>query len=81
MIRCPYSIHPKTGQVVWPLDAEERTALENLVEENFEVSLWEIITTIHPWTTKNEYERPDFPEMGIHPATEVWQRGMPMWNL
>ncbi len=81
VIRCPYSIHPKTGQVVWPLDAEERTALENLVEENFEVSLWEIITTIHPWTTKNEYERPDFPEMGIHPATEVWQRGMPMWNL
>ena len=49
--------------------------------ENFEVSLWDIVTTIHPWTAQNDYERPEFPEMGIHPATEVWQRGMPMWNL
>ncbi len=81
VIRCPYSIHPKTGQVVWPLDAEERLALESLIADNYEVSLWDIITTIHPWTTTNELERPDFPEMGIHPATQVFQRGFPMWNL
>jgi len=81
VIRCPYSIHPKTGQVVWPLDAEERLALENLVKDNFQVTLWEIVSTIHPWTKTNEIERKDFPEMGIHPFREVWQRGFPMWNL
>jgi len=80
VIRCPYSIHPKTGQVVWPLDAEERAALENLVKENFQVTLWEIITTIHPWTKTNEIDREVFPEMGIHPFSEVWQRGFPMWQ-
>jgi len=80
VIRCPYSIHPKTGQVVWPLDAEERLALEQLVSKNFEVTLWEIVTTIHPWTKTNEIDREDFPEMGIHPFREVWQRGFPMWQ-
>ena len=80
VIRCPYSIHPKTGQVVWPLDAEERLALEQLVSQNFEVTLWDIVTTIHPWTKTNEIDREDFPEMGIHPFREVWQRGFPMWQ-
>ena len=80
VIRCPYSIHPKTGQIVWPLDAEERLALEQLVSKNFEVTLWEIVTTIHPWTKTNEIDREDFPEMGIHPFREVWQRGFPMWQ-
>jgi hypothetical protein len=80
VIRCPYSIHPKTGQVVWPLDAEERLALEQLVSKNFEVTLWDIVTTIHPWTKTNEIDREDFPEMGIHPFREVWQRGFPMWQ-
>ena len=80
VIRCPYSIHPKTGQVVWPLDAEERLALEQLVYKNFEVTLWDIVTTIHPWTKTNEIDREDFPEMGIHPFREVWQRGFPMWQ-
>jgi hypothetical protein len=80
VIRCPYSIHPKTGQVVWPLDAEERLALEQLISKNFEVTLWEIVTTIHPWTKTNEIDREDFPEMGIHPFREVWQRGFPMWQ-
>ena len=80
VIRCPYSIHPKTGQVVWPLDAEERLALEQLISKNFEVTLWDIVTTIHPWTKTNEIDREDFPEMGIHPFREVWQRGFPMWQ-
>jgi len=80
IIRCPYSIHPKTGQVVWPLDNEERCALESLIQDNCEVSLWDIITTIHPWTKVNEIERQDFPEMGIHPFREVWRRGFPMWQ-
>ena len=80
VIRCPYSIHPKTGQIVWPLDAEERLALEQLVSKNFEVTLWDIVTTIHPWTKTNEIDREDFPEMGIHPFREVWQRGFPMWQ-
>lgn len=81
VIRCPYSIHPKTGQIVWPLDAEERKALESLIADNYDVSLWDIITTIHPWTQTNEIRRTDFPEMGIHPFNEVWQRGFPMWKL
>jgi len=82
IIRCPYSIHPKTGQIVWPLSASERDTLRELVTANFEVSLWEVVSTIHPWTTENQTEsaRESYPLMAIHPFNQVFQRGFPAWQ-
>lgn len=33
MVRCPYSIHEKSGQIVWPLDQEEITNLDLWMDE------------------------------------------------
>lgn len=80
IIRCPYAIHPKTGQIVWPLSKQERQNLRKLVDANYEVSLWEIVTSIHPWTTENQTEGTEYEQMAIHPFSKVFQRGFPAWS-
>ena len=82
IIRMPYSIHPKSGQIVWPLSQQERSSLRELVATNFDVSLWDVVSTIHPWTTENQTELASetWPQMGIHPFREVFDRGFPAWK-
>jgi len=33
LIRCPYSLHQKTGLPVWPLTSEEITTLQETLED------------------------------------------------
>ena len=82
IIRMPYSIHPKSGQIVWPLSQKERDSLRELVATNYDVSLWDVVSTIHPWTTENQTESASetWPQMGIHPFREVFDRGFPAWK-
>ncbi len=45
MVRCPYSIHEKSGQVVWPLSQTDILMLE---KSSFKVAA-EVGKLLHPW--------------------------------
>ena len=49
MVRCPYSIHEKSGQIVWPLDQEEIINLELNLEEGSLAT--DVATLLHDWVS------------------------------
>jgi len=50
MVRCPYSIHEKTGQIVFPLSSQQREILRNQkVLDNAEA----VAQLLHPWDTES----------------------------
>jgi len=78
MIRCPYSIHPKTGQVVYPLDKENLDKIRQL-DDN--ASVIDIAKSIHEWESDAEnYLGEDDVKMYHPPMSKVFNRGMPVWK-
>ena len=49
MVRCPYSIHEKSGQVVWPLDQEEIINLDLNLEEGSLAT--DVAGLLHTWVS------------------------------
>lgn len=83
IIRCPYSVHPKTAQVVWPLEDEEIKRLRDLVEFNAKASIEEISKTIHKqgWIIENQSSMCGFRTyLPAQYGLKVWKRGFPMWH-
>lgn len=76
LIRCPYSIHPKTGQIVYPLDGENLKVIRGLSPD---VSALDIAKAIHPWESESENA---FDETPLYhpPMSQVFNRGMPIWE-
>ncbi len=49
LVRCPYSIHEKSGQIVWPLDQEDITNLELNLEEGSLAT--DVAGLLHDWVS------------------------------
>ncbi len=80
IIACPYSVHWKTGQIVWPLDERNLNTLRELPADSQPIDIAKAIHT-QPngqlWTTDLEFsdELLYFP-----PCHTVSKRGMPLWK-
>ena len=55
IVRCPYSIHPKTGQVVWPLSEKNRQDLKVAKD----LDIMGIAELLHPWDIPCQSHLPD----------------------
>lgn len=49
LVRCPYSIHEKSGQIVWPLDQEEITNLDLWMDEGSLAT--DVAGLLHSWVS------------------------------
>lgn len=76
LIRCPYTIHPKTGQIVYPLNKANLDTLRGLSED---VSALDIAKAIHPWESPSENSFSDAP-LYHPPMSQIFNRGMPVWE-
>ena len=80
IIACPYSVHWKTGQIVWPMD--ERN-LQSVRELPADAQPMDIAKAIHTqdngqlWDTDVHFT--DNP-MYFTPCNKVFERGMPHWK-
>tara|TARA_B100000282_G_C31735355_1_gene493149 strand:+ start:300 stop:1220 length:921 start_codon:yes stop_codon:yes gene_type:complete len=79
IVRCPYSIHPKTGQVVWPLDNRDVENLQGLGED---ASIEDIAKRLHAWDIPNQSSfATDYDLTYIPPESRCIGRGMPSFTL
>jgi len=78
VVRCPYSIHPKTGQVVWPLDGADLLKVRSLDES---ASILDIARKLHPWDVPVQSHLAEIEQTFIHPENKVFQRGLPAWTI
>lgn len=77
IVRCPYSIHPKTGQIVWPLDASNLKKLR----PHKKLSVTEIARILHPWDIEPQsFIAKDCEKTFITPEYLIAKRGMPQWE-
>ena len=79
MIRCPYSIHPKTGQIVYPLDKENLEKLRKMDEKS---QVIDIAKDIHDWESdaENYFGEDEGMKLYHPPMSKVFNRGMPIWE-
>jgi hypothetical protein len=82
IIRCPYAVHERTGQIVWPLDIGELERLRegDGIDWSSPVAL---AKSIHPWEIP--VQSPMAEALGvestwIHPEANVKDRGMPAYG-
>jgi hypothetical protein len=82
LIRTPYSIHPKSGQIVWPLDAQECEKLRGLVKANPKATPAELAECVHAWNSpsENDFKHGEGVTMYHPPFNKVFQRGLPDWG-
>lgn len=77
IVRCPYSIHPKTGQIVWPLDKKNLAELR----KHDKLSVGEIAQKLHKWDINQQsYIAKDYNITYITPEYIVESRGLTNWQ-
>jgi len=80
IIACPYSVHWKTGQIVWPLDERNLSSIRELSADAQPVDIAMAIHTQENgqlWDTDVHFtETP----MYFTPCNKVFERGMPHWK-
>lgn len=80
IIACPYSVHWKTGQIVWPLDERNLNTLRELPTDSQPLDIAKAIHT-QPngqlWTTDLEFSDN---LLYFSPCHTVSKRGMPLWK-
>ncbi len=80
IIACPYSVHWRTGQIVWPLDERNLNSLRELPADAQPIDIAKAIHTQQNgqlWTTDVEFT--DEP-LYFSPCHTVSKRGMPLWK-
>ena len=76
IVRCPYSIHPKTGQVVWPLDEANLIKLRSMDE----ASIMDIAKALHSWDIPCQSHKPEEGTLTfITPEAKCLDRGLVEW--
>lgn len=79
IVRCPYSIHPKTGQVVWPLDGRD---LENISSLGEDASIADIARRLHAWDIPCQSSFASGYDLTyITPEARCLNRGMPTFSI
>jgi len=77
IIRCPYSIHPKTGQIVWPLSVKNMRDLR----KHDNLSVIEIAKILHDWDIDCQSKiAKDYDITYITPEYKVENRGLIAWQ-
>ena len=80
IIACPYSVHWKTGQIVWPLDERNLNSIRELPADAQPVDIAKAIHTQDNgqlWDTDVHFtETP----MYFTPCNKVFERGLPHWK-
>ena len=80
LIRTPYSIHPKSGQIVWPLNAEDCAKLRAM--KNRKASPVELAKELHCWDSPSENDMVNGEGVLLYhpPFNKVFKRGLPDWG-
>jgi len=80
LIRTPYSIHPKSGQIVWPMDAKDCEMLRTM--DNRKASPVEVAEALHPWNSPSENDMVHGDGVLLYhpPFNKVFKRGLPDWG-
>ena len=80
LIRTPYSIHPKSGQIVWPMDAKDCERLRTM--DNRKASPVEVAEALHPWNSPSENDMVHGDGVLLYhpPFNKVFKRGLPDWG-
>lgn len=80
IVRCPYSIHPKTGQVVYPLDMRD---IENIEGLNEDAGIIDIAKRLHAWDIPNQSSSSleGYDLTYITPEARCIGRGMPVFKI
>jgi hypothetical protein len=80
IVRCPYSIHPKTGQVVYPLDMRDIENIQGLKED---AGILDIAKRLHGWDIPNQSSSAvdGYDYTYIPPESRCIGRGMPLFKL
>ena len=79
IVRCPYSIHPKTGQIVWPLDDRNIEGLGMLKDD---ASIEDIARQLHAWDIPSQSSLVgDSGLTYISPESRCIGRGMPLFKI
>ena len=74
IVRCPYTIHPKTGQIVWPLDSKNIKSVRALSDD---ASIMDIAKALHSWDIPCQSVVPEDDRLTyITPEYRVSNRGM-----
>ena len=76
IVRCPYSIHEKSGQIVWPLSPTEVLELQKFEDKVLDPE--QVARVLHSWDTPNFVDT----KKGLSyfpPCTSVHSRNM--WRL
>ena len=77
IIRCPYSIHPKTGQIVWLLDKKNLDTLRQYDS----LTVFEVAEKLHPWDIPCQSFIPkDCNFTYITPEFKIRGRGLVIWE-
>ena len=80
IIACPYSVHWKTGQIVWPLDERNLNDLRALPADAQPIEIAKALHTQQNgqlWTTDLEFTDA---LLYFPPCHTVSKRGMPLWK-
>jgi hypothetical protein len=77
VVRCPYSIHPKTGQVVWPLNSRDLKKIRAL---SADATILDIAAALHTWDVPVQSHLATSEVTYIHPENSVFERGLPAWE-
>ncbi len=80
IIACPYSVHWKTGQIVWPLDERNLNDLRGLPADAQPIEIAKALHTQQNgqlWTTDLEFTDA---LLYFPPCHTVSKRGMPLWK-
>ena len=79
IVRCPYTIHPKTGQIVWPLDEKNVESVRALPKD---AEIMDIARAMHSWDIPCQSDVPDDDRLTyISPEYKVSNRGMPNFSI
>jgi hypothetical protein len=76
-VRCPYTIHPKTGQIVWPLDMKDVERLRNKTNLDIEG----VAKTLHKWDIPNQSSIAELEFTYLTPEFKVKDRGLPLFTI
>jgi len=77
--RMPYSIHPKSGQVVWPLNEKNIKSVRVLSDDS---NIIDIAKALHSWDIPCQSGVPDDDRLTyITPEYQISNRGLPKFKI
>jgi hypothetical protein len=77
IVRCPYTIHPKTGQIVWPIAPKGLRKLRSMEE----ATIMDVAKALHTWDIPCQSHIPEEGSLTyLTPESKCIDRGLIAWE-